>query len=97
VTLTEVRSLASVNDTVAGTWTITAGTPSQSVNGTCTGRVVGSTVTLVMTVIPATDACPFDVSGTLDATGTRMTGPSAAICPGASPTSGGPTITLVKQ
>lgn len=59
-------------NSLSGSWTIADQNGRRS-GGTVTGRVSGSSMSAVLALTPPT-TCPFSVSGTLDPTGTQMTG-----------------------
>jgi hypothetical protein len=62
---------------LTGTWAIASQDTSQNTGGPVTGRVIGSALSVVlMSSVPG--ACLANVSGTLDATGTRLTGTFAS-------------------
>jgi len=92
-------TLAGGADTVSGNWTITSADATQAFQGgTCTGRVADRTISLLLLVLPAIPgACDETVSGTLDASGARMTGNRGYRCRDGSAYGGSGTLTLVKE
>jgi hypothetical protein len=102
ITLSDAPSqatLAGGADTVSGSWTQIAPDGNQTdQRGSCTGRVAGTTITLLMRILPPIPgACDENLSGTLDATGTRMSGNLAFTCQGNTAFGGRGMVTLIKQ
>ena len=65
-------TLEQSGDTLTGSWVVSSGGNDGA--GTASGRVDGSSMTVVLSWSAPTTNCPFTVSGTLDAAGTRMSG-----------------------
>jgi hypothetical protein len=92
-------TLAGGPDTMSGSWTIVADDGSRTLSsGTCGGRVSGGMITMLLRVVPPIPgACDESLSGTLDASGTRMSGNRGVSCQGSIASGAGGTITLIKQ
>jgi hypothetical protein len=77
----------------AGMWTIAFPDPTDNAAGMASGRTLGTVLTVTLRP-SAAEACPFALSGTLDASGTRLTGTMGPIqCSGGISAP----VTLVKQ
>jgi hypothetical protein len=77
----------------AGTWTIAFPNAGDNAAGMASGRTLGTVLTV--TLRPSnSEACPFALSGTLDGSGTRLSGTMGPV--GCSGGISAP-ITLVKQ
>jgi hypothetical protein len=63
---------------MSGTWTMTDRDGTQTGAGTLDGRAFGSTMSVVLAWSPPSN-CPLNVFGTLDDTGTQMTGSFGSI------------------
>jgi hypothetical protein len=79
----------------SGTWTMTFPDPGNNVIGVASGRTLGATLTLTLRPSTPADACLIALSGTLDSSGTRLTGTIGSA--GCNVSSTGRPVTLLKQ